>query len=64
MLTTILCSVKRPVQAEREQGLSARDAILHACLLRFLSDDEIRQKLAERLYGAEVHWRVFAGRSP
>ena len=31
---------------------------------RVLSDDEIRQKLAERLYGAEVARRVFAGRSP
>jgi hypothetical protein len=31
---------------------------------RVPSDDEIRQKLAERLYGAEVARRVFAGRSP
>jgi hypothetical protein len=30
---------------------------------RFLSDDELRQKLAERLYGAEVARRVFAGRA-
>jgi hypothetical protein len=30
---------------------------------RALSDDELRQKLAERLYGAEVAGRVFAGRS-
>jgi hypothetical protein len=29
---------------------------------RTLSDDELRQKLAERLYGAEVARRVFAGR--
>jgi hypothetical protein len=28
---------------------------------RLLSTDEIRQKLAERLYGAEVARRVFAG---
>ncbi|HJX65941.1 MAG TPA: hypothetical protein VJ860_18535, partial [Polyangia bacterium] len=31
---------------------------------RVLSDDEIRQKLAERLYGVEVARRVFAGRAP
>ena len=30
---------------------------------RVLSADELRQKLAERLYGAEVARRVFAGRS-
>ena len=29
---------------------------------RTLSDDELREKLAERLYGAEVARRVFAGR--
>jgi hypothetical protein len=29
---------------------------------RPLSDDELRQKLAERLYGADVARRVFAGR--
>jgi hypothetical protein len=29
---------------------------------RLLSDGEIRQKLAERLYGAQVARRVFAGR--
>jgi hypothetical protein len=29
---------------------------------RPLSDEELRQKLAERLYGAEVARRVFAGR--
>ena len=29
---------------------------------RLLSADELRQKLAERLYGAEVARRVFAGR--
>ena len=30
---------------------------------RVLSDDELRQKLAERLYGTEVARRVFAGRT-
>jgi hypothetical protein len=30
---------------------------------RVFSDHELRQKLAERLYGAEVARRVFAGRS-
>jgi hypothetical protein len=29
---------------------------------RLLSDDELRPRLAERLYGAEVARRVFAGR--
>jgi len=29
---------------------------------RTLADDELREKLAERLYGAEVARRVFAGR--
>ncbi|HEX7505242.1 MAG TPA: hypothetical protein VF550_00620 [Polyangia bacterium] len=29
---------------------------------RTLSDDELRQKLAERFYGADVARRVFAGR--
>jgi hypothetical protein len=28
---------------------------------RAMSDDELRHKLAERLYGAEVARRVFAG---
>jgi hypothetical protein len=29
---------------------------------RVIPDDELRQKLAERLYGAQVARRVFAGR--
>jgi hypothetical protein len=37
--------------------------IKRAHLDRVLSDDELRQKLAERLYGAEVARRVFAGRT-